>query len=209
MQGIDISHWQGEIDFQQVKDNGIEFVIIKAGGSDKGFYTDRMFETNYQQAKEVGLNVGAYYFVGKNCTTSESGKTDAERFLEIIKEKQFEMPVCMDIEITADNQRTGATDATISFCETMEHYGYYVSIYTSDSFFRTRLITSKLTAFDKWVARWGTEPTYITNYGIWQYSSTGEIQGINGNVDLNVTEKDYPTIMKKNKINGFYEEWSE
>ena len=88
--GIDISHWQGNIDFNKVKASGIDFVIIKAGGSDKGFYKDPKFEENYKKAKEAGLKVGAYYFVGRKFYGNVSGVADAHRFIHILDDKQFD-----------------------------------------------------------------------------------------------------------------------
>ena len=72
--GIDVSHWQGTIDWNKVKKAGIEFAIIKAGGSDAGFYTDSKWEANYKGAKAAGIPIGAYYFVGKDCVTAAAGK---------------------------------------------------------------------------------------------------------------------------------------
>ena len=97
-QGIDVSHWQGDIDWEQVKASGIDFVIVKAGGSDAGFYTDKYFEKNYAGAKSAGLMVGAYYFVGKYCISTLDGSADAQRFLKICEGKTFDLPLFIDIE---------------------------------------------------------------------------------------------------------------
>ena len=85
IKGIDVSHWQGTIDWNKVKAAGIKFAIIKAGGSDAGFYTDSKWEANYKGAKAAGIPIGAYYFVGKDCVTAAAGKADAERFIQILK----------------------------------------------------------------------------------------------------------------------------
>ena len=90
IKGIDVSHWQGDIDWNAVKEDGVEFAIIKAGGSDAGFYEDSKFRENYEAAKAAGVDVGAYYFVGKYCKSYEDGVADAERFIEILKDKQFD-----------------------------------------------------------------------------------------------------------------------
>jgi GH25 family lysozyme M1 (1,4-beta-N-acetylmuramidase) len=202
--GIDVSHWQGVIDWLSVKESGIEFAILKAGGSDDGFYTDSTFEQNYKEAKAVGLPVGAYYFVGSLCTSRADGIADAKRFLEIIKGKSFEYPVYIDLESTNPAAKAGATEACIGFCETMEAAGYYCGIYASDiSGFRERLDISKLERFDKWVAIYGSKPNYVKSYGVWQYSSTGKVSGIIGNVDMNEAYKDYPQIIKAAGLNGF------
>ena len=129
--GIDVSHWQGTIDWNKVKKAGIEFAIIKAGGSDAGFYTDSKWEANYKGAKAAGIPIGAYYFVGKDCVTAAAGKADAERFLQILKGKQLEYPVYMDNEAQPASAKAGITEATIAFCETMENAGYFVGIYGS------------------------------------------------------------------------------
>ena len=204
MKGIDVSRWQGDIDWKSVKADGIEFAIIKAGGSDAGFYKDRKFEQNYKGAKDAGIAVGSYYFVGSGCTSTEDGKADARRFVEMLAGKKFEMPVYIDLESTSISSKKGATDAVIGFCDVMESAGYYVGIYASDiAGFKDRLDASRLTRFDKWVARYGSKPSYITEYGMWQSSETGKVNGINGNVDLDTAYKDYPTVIKQLGLNGF------
>ncbi len=202
--GIDVSHWQGVIDWLSVKESGIEFAILKAGGSDDGFYTDSTFEQNYKEAKAVGLPVGAYYFVGSLCTSRADGIADAKRFLEIIKGKSFEYPVYIDLESTNPAAKAGATEACIGFCETMEAEGYYCGIYASDvSGFAERLDITKLQKFDKWVARYGSKPQFVKTYGMWQYSSTGTVSGISGGVDMDESYMNYPEIIKGAGLNGF------
>ena len=204
MNGIDISRWQGNIDWKLVKESGVEFVILKAGGSDDGFYEDSKFQENYEEAKNNGIPVGAYYYVGPNCTSAEDGKADAERFLNILNSKTFEMPVVLDFESTSPSDRDGATDAAIAFCEVLENAGYYVAIYASDiSGFKDRLDIDRLSEYDKWVARYGSEPQYVNDYGIWQFTSEGLVPGISGNVDMNIAYKDYPSIIKAAGLNGF------
>lgn len=204
LKGIDVSHWNGKIDFEKVKKSGIDFVIIKAGGSDKGFYKDVKFDEYYSGATGAGLLIGSYYFVGKNCTSYDDGVADAERFYNIIKGKIFDYPVYIDLESTAPQNKKGATDACIGFCRTMEKHGYYSGIYASDvSGFNERLELSRLTDFDKWVARYGTSPKIVKDYGVWQYSSEGKIDGIRGFVDLDISNKSYPTIMKRAYLNGY------
>lgn len=204
IRGIDISHWNGNIDFKKVKESGIDFVIIKAGGSDKGFYTDVKFERNYKEAKAAGLNVGAYYFVGKNFLGEDNGVADAKRFLRIIEGKQFEMPVYLDEETTAAQKKALATIASKAFCETMEKAGYFVGIYASDiSGFKDKLDVTKLKAFSLWVARYGAKPSYVKDPGMWQYSSKGSVKGISGSVDLDTAYIDFPKVIKKKGLNGF------
>lgn len=205
--GIDISHWQGNIDFNKVKTSGIEFAILKAGGSDATNgkqYKDKKFEEYYRECKRLGIPVGAYFFVGKQFTSNIEGMKDAYYFAELLSDKQFEFPVCVDVEATSPLDRKGATNATIAFCQMMEQFGYYVSIYASDiSGFVERLEYDKLTAYDKWVARYGYTPKIVKTYGMYQYCSTGNIWGIDGNVDLDYAYYDFPAIMKNKHLNGY------
>ena len=210
IKGIDVSHWQGTIDWNMVKKAGIEFAIIKAGGSDAGFYTDSKWEANYRSAKAAGLPIGAYYFVGKDCVTAAAGKADAERFLKILKGKQLEYPVYMDNEAQPASAKAGITEATIAFCKTMEAAGYFVGIYGSAvSGFKERMDDTKLTPYAHWVAQYASKCSYKGDYGIWQYSSKGSVDGISGNVDLDYAYVDYPSIIKNGGFNGYTKAASE
>lgn len=204
IKGIDVSVWQGNIDWNKVKASGIKFAILKSGGSDDGFYTDSKFEQNYKGAKAAGIPVGAYYFVGKGCISAADGKADAERFIAQLKGKQFEYPVYMDCEVTPPSAKKGATDAAIAFCETLEKAGYYAGIYGSTySTFESRLDDSRLTKFAHWVAQYANSCDYWGEIGIWQYASNGYVSGINGNVDMNYAYVDYPAKVKAMGLNGF------
>lgn len=204
VKGIDVSHWQGTIDWPKVKAAGIEFAIIKAGGSDAGFYTDSKWEENYKGAKAAGIPVGAYYFVGKDCVSAAAGKADAERFIQILKGKQLEYPVYMDNEAQPASAKAGITEATIAFCETMEAAGYFAGIYgSSNSGFKERMDDSKLGAYTHWVAQYTDKCTYSGEYGIWQYTSKGSVDGIAGNVDLDLAYQDFPTVIKNGGFNGY------
>ena len=204
--GIDVSHWQGIIDWTAVKKDGVEFAIIKAGGSDKGLYKDSKFEKNYNNAKSAGVKVGAYYFVGKNCKSYEDGAADAARFIKIIAGKQFEYPVYIDFEAPDTSNKKGNTDACIGFCEVMEKANYFCGIYASESSgFKDRLEDERLQDYSHWVARYGRKPTSIPErvFGIWQRSSTGRVKGINGNVDMDESYVDFESAIKRRGLNGF------
>lgn len=204
MRGIDISRWQGNIDFGKVKKSGIDFVLIKAGGSDDGFYTDRKFLNNYRNALENGLHVGAYYFVGSNCNSYENGVIHANEFYKIIQGCYFDFPVIIDFEVGNPSNKIGNTLACDGFCKFMENLGYYAMIYASDvSGFHDTLNINGLTAYDKWVACWGGKPSYVKKFGIWQYTNSGIVNGINGRVDMDISYNDYPSIIKRNHLNGF------
>lgn len=204
IKGIDISHWQGNnVDFKKVKASGVEFVILKAGGSDSGFYIDRSFYNNYAKATEAGLHVGAYYFVGKKCKSSTDGLADAMRFADIIKNCVLDYPVYIDFEAPDSSNKQGNTDAVNAFCAYMESCGYYVGIYASDiSGFKDRLYLDQLNRYDKWVARYGSQPKYVKTWGMWQASSNETIPGISGRVDFDYSKNDYNAIIRCYHLNG-------
>lgn len=205
--GIDVSRWQGNIQWNKVKDSGqVDFAILKAGGSDKGFYEDSFFKQNYTRCKEYGIPCGAYYFVGPKFGESiENGIADAMRFANIIEDMRFEYPIFLDIEVTPPSQKDGATLAAMAFCDALENLNYYVGIYGSDvSVFKDRLHVDDLKAYDKWVAKYSTsKPNYVTQFGMWQYTSKGIIDGIKGYVDCNKAYIDYEKVIKGAHLNGY------
>ena len=216
MYGIDISHWQGNVDFEKIKINRfknmpVSFVMLKAGGSDNGLYTDSCFKQYYDKAKKAGLHIGAYYFVGNKFWGTAAGVADAKRFIKILNGREFDMPVAVDVENQSRAKKAEITAATKAFCDTMEQAGYYCSIYASDvSGFKETMDVSKLTAYDKWVAKYSThEPSYVKQYGMWQfggsvnYLRSPHIIGVQSvNCDQNIATKNYPDIIRKNKLNN-------
>lgn len=202
--GIDVSRWQGIIDWDAVAESGITFAIIKAGGSDNGLYTDPYFARNFAHAKAVGLHVGAYYYVGHNFLTYSDGAADAKRFCKILEGRELDMPVYLDLESTAPSDKAGATIAAASFMDYMERSGYYTGIYASDvAGFKDRLEDCKLQRYAHWVARYGSEPKVVKNPGMWQYTDKGLVPGIKGCVDCDRCYVDYPSIIKRKKFNNY------
>lgn len=203
IQGIDISHWQGKIDFSKVKAAGKEFVIIKAGGSDNGRYTDSMFSEYYDAAIKAGLHVGAYYFTGRNFYNVESGIADAEHFIKILNGRKFDFPVWCDIEATQPGRRDDATAAAIAFCDRLEQSRYFAGIYASViSGFKSRLDHDKLTKYAHWAAQYGKK-CKDADAQMWQYSSTGKVDGISPRVDLDISYVSYPDIIIKKGLNNY------
>lgn len=204
IKGIDISHWQGDIDFNKVKADGYDFVILKAGGWERTLYKDPMFETYYKDAKAAGLYVGAYYFAGRYFYEESVSVNCAYHFKDILGDKTFEYPVFIDIEAQDNRYKDGITKAAIAFCRQMEDFGYFAGIYASDiSGFKNRLNIEEIQAFVFWVARYGMEPTYCKNYKLWQYASKGSVNGICGSVDLDISYYDFSKVMKDKGLNGF------
>ena len=203
-QGIDLSKWNIVTDFEKVKKAGIEFVILRIGGNNGGFYKDPRFETYYAAAKKAGLKVGAYYDTGKDFISFSVGYRCADHILTLLKGHEFEYPIYADIETVATVYKVGATDAAIAFCTRLEKYCYFAGIYASDiSGFKDRLQLERLQGrFTLWVARYGKKPEYVKDYAIWQKSSTGHIGGISSNVDLDECTVNFPLIMKKKGLNN-------
>lgn len=200
--GIDLSKHNIVTDWDAVK-RSVDFVILRAGGNFNGFYKDSKFETYYSACKLRDIPVGAYYDCGKEFYTGDTGEAYAKHFRGLLSGKSFEMPVYMDIEVTPKKYRKLITDATVSFCEYMEDHRYFVGIYASDiSGFAEMLEAPRLKEYSKWVARYGKEPQFQQDWGIWQHSSRGTINGIKGNVDLDLCRIEYPTIIKGGHFNG-------
>ena len=202
--GIDISKWQGDIDFRKVKNSEIDFVIIREGyGKKDPKQIDKKFNENYQKAKEVGLNVGVYHY--SYADSVEDAKLEAQFCLENIQGMQFEYPIVFDIEdkeqLKLNNRQR--TDIVKAFCEEIEKAGYYAMFYCNLNWINNYLNKSELLPkYDLWLANWYVKEP-VVECGIWQYSSEGKINGINGNVDLDLAFKDYPNIMRFNGLNGF------
>ncbi len=205
--GIDISYAQNNVNFEKVKADGFDFVIIRAGYGKFASQKDAMFESHYAGAKAVGLKVGCYWY--SYATNADDARLEAEACLEVIKGKQFEFPVSFDIE--EERQKilgsTVVSNIASIFCHTVENAGYYVSIYSYASFLRDFISEELRKRFDIWVAHTGVEqPNYSTPFGVWQFSHTGTVSGIKGNVCLDYAYKDYASIMKAHNLNGFYNE---
>lgn len=208
IKGLDISGYQKDINFDIIKNN-VEFLILRAGftgwGTGVNYNKDSCFEDFYNQAKNRSIPVGAYWYSCAN--TYQKGVNEANYMYDnCLKNKQFEYPIYIDVEDShwQVNNKDGVTQAIIGFCETLEAKGYYVGIYASDiSGFKDKMNLSQLNDYDKWVARYGSTPKYAITYGMWQTSSSGRINGYNGNLDTNIAYKDYPSIIKSTGLNGY------
>lgn len=204
--GVDVSKWQGTVDWTKVKAAGKDFAIIRAGYGKELDQEDPTFDTNVKNAKAAGLSVGAYWF--SYATTVADAKKEAEVFYQVVKGYTFEYPLVLDMETTAQaNLSKEVVSAMIeAFCTVLEDKGYYVSLYSYATFLSTKVYQSTLEDYDIWVANFTTnsKPSYTaTSYGMWQWSSTGTVNGISGSVDLDRAYKNYPALMKKYGLNGF------
>ena len=195
--GIDISHHQGDIDFNSLKGN-IDFAMVRT--SYGSFYEDKKYKQNIKGLERINVPYGFYHF--SYATSVESAKKEAEGFINIIKKYNPTYPIVIDIEWSNRTENV-KSDTLISItdtiCSMIEKAGYYAMIYANLDYFNNKLNDSRLDKYDKWLAEWKSNPTYKKSFGIWQYSSKGQIPGIKGNVDLNISYKDYPSIIKSKK----------
>jgi GH25 family lysozyme M1 (1,4-beta-N-acetylmuramidase) len=204
-QGIDLSRWNVVSSFDEVKVAGIDFVILRIGGNNGGFYKDPKFELYYKAAKKAGLKVGCYYDTGKDFISSEVGHDCALHILKLLAGHEFEFPVYADVETVATVYKHDTTKCVTAFCRDLERSGYFAGIYGSDvSGFFDRMDLNKLQGiFSLWVARYGKKPEIVKDFAMWQHSSRGIVKGITGFVDLDKCYVDFPSIIKKKHLNNF------
>lgn len=208
IRGIDVSKWQGEIDWKKVKAAGIKFAMIRLGyGSSKGDACglDGYFEKNVKNAIAAGIDIGCYFY--SYATSVAAAKKEAAYVINVLQKYKgvFTYPVAFDLE---DKTQQGLgkqvlTDMVIAFGDAIEKAGFYCSLYSNPSWMKSYLDADRVKRFDLWLAHWTDKTNYAGAYGMWQNSSSGKVNGINGNVDTDFAYKDYPTIIKGKKLNGF------
>lgn len=203
IKGIDVSSWQGDIDFAKVKASGIDFVIIRAGYGKRTSQKDKCFEQNYSRAKAAGLHVGAYWY--SYAQSAADAKREAQACITTLKWKQFDYPIYFDIEERSQISRgRDFCSALISaFCNEMEGNGCFAGFYTSASYAKNVVSETVSKRYAAWIAQWASQLTYTGQCGLWQYSADGEVDGIQGNVDMDYAYVDYPAIITSGGFNGY------
>lgn len=186
IKGIDVSHHNGAIDWQKVKADGIKFVFIKSTQG-TGYSKVDYFRNNAPKALGYGLHVGAYHYaVFSNVPEAIS---EAQYFLSVIKDYKLTYPPVLDLEENKENaSKKQLTDAAIAFLDVLKHAGYSPILYTGKSFLATDLDESRI-HYSLWIARYNDELGRKAD--IWQYSSKGKVDGISGNVDMNIAYRDF------------------
>ena len=191
--GIDVSVWQQKIDWEQVKGAGVEFAMIRAGwrGSEIGVLKeDEYAQANYAGASAAGIKVGAYFF--SQAISVEEAEEEAEYLLGLIKDWNVEMPVVFDWEYIDEKSRTAdvdartLTDCTKAFCDKIAAAGYQPMVYFGVNHSYYNVYIRELTQYPFWLARYDTVLDYPYKVDMWQYSETGSVPGISGNVDINL-----------------------
>nr|DAK60085.1 MAG TPA: PlyB like endolysin [Caudoviricetes sp.] len=204
---IDVSRYQGEIDWAQVAAAGYKGAMLKTVSTNRklskradGLYIDPTFETNYRNAKAAGLDVGVYYYT--YATNKDMANAELSLLRQAVYGKELTLPVVVDVE---DNKlgnlgKQSLTDLTAYALHEVEQMGFYAQLYTYTNFAKAHLFVggAALHPYDVWLADYtGKTPKVDFKYNAHQHTSKGSVPGISGNVDLNVTELNYPRIIRK------------
>ncbi len=196
MIGIDVSKWQGDIDFEKVKDAGVEFVILRMGvmkDKDTPLAMDNTFENNYKKAKEVGLKVGVYIY--SEATTIDTATENAKFVIDNLKGDKLDFPVCFDWESWAYFNKLEINlhmlnEMYDTFNKELENAGYTTMLYASENYLNNTWLSLK--DYTIWIAKYSTKmPSLKSNNGyiLWQNTDKGRVDGIEGNVDLDIYYK--------------------
>ena len=190
--GIDVSKHNGSIDWNAVKNSGVSFAIIRCGyrGSATGVLVeDPMFRSNIKGAKAAGIKVGVYFFC--QAVNEVEAVEEASMAVSLVSGYGLDMPIFLDVESAGGRgdkiSRETRTAVCRAFCQTVQNSGYSAGIYANKTWFNEKINTASLTNYKIWLAQYASTPTYTkTRYDIWQYSSKGRINGIKGDVDLDI-----------------------
>ena len=210
LKGIDISEWQepSKIDYDKLAKD-IDFVILRAGYTGYGktppnsnnFGKDRHFDTHYNEFKKRNVPIGVYWYGGA-ITKAEVDKEIAV-LLDAIKGKKLEYPVYYDVEENRNHgtlSKAALTDIVKDWCAKVEKAGYYVGIYASLHWSKTKIDMNVLKDYDLWLAHWNVKKPG-RNCGMWQYTSDGKLNGYSGRLDLNISYIDYKKVITEAKLN--------
>ncbi len=198
--GVDLSEYQGVVDFYKLREQGFDFVILRIGGryygDEGGMYVDTNYHNYYKLAKEAGLHVGGYFF--SQARNEEEGLQEANFVLDLIRGMDFDYPIAFDWEIIEDDKaRTDdvsgedLTNAALAFCNTMKDNGFDSIIYSNTNLMYYKYDLERLKDVDFWVADYEEHPSMYYHFTMWQYAIDGQVEGIEGNVDMNICMKNY------------------
>jgi len=196
--GVDVSEFQGEIDWTQVKQAGIDFAFIRIGYRTYGdgiITYDSAFQQNIEGAQAAGIKVGAYFY--SQATNADEAVEEADAVIDALAPYDITYPVVYDWEIVHDAARTdevsveALADCCVAFCERVKDSGYTPMIYQNKATSMHKLDLPRVKDYDFWLAEYDEKPSYYYDFKIWQYSSTGRIPGIEGDVDLNICFRPY------------------
>lgn len=194
LKGIDVSYYQGEIDWTAVKNDGVQFAIIRAGHGDHKL--DARYKENMEGATAVGIPVGVYFY--STARSETQAISDAQFVIDNLNGYTVSYPVVVDMEdreLQGDLSKEQITSITKAFCDEIRKAGYTPMLYCDEDWYKQKIDDSKLTDVEMWVARYGSSYDTDIARSIWQCGSTGRINGIKGRVDIDFGYKDYTQII--------------
>ena len=197
-QVMDVSRWQGKINWEQVKASGaVDGVMLRVLGSKSGKpYLDPTFEQNYSECARLGIPVGGYYYM--DAVTTGAMGNELTMLHSALEGKSFQMPIAVDVEDAKLRalRQDELTKLVKQAAKKIESWGLYAMVYTYTNFADTALNMFELTDFDLWIADYRSKrPT--RKHGMWQYTSKGRVTGVDGPVDLSHAYKNYPSIIQR------------
>ena len=202
--GIDVSEFQGKIDWEKVKNDGIEFAILRCGyGMDFSNQDDVEYERNANECERLGIPYGVYLMSYAN--TVEKARSEAKHVLRLIEGRKISLGVWHDIE---DNGTSGAinketlTNIINTFCNTIKNAGYKVGVYANLNWLENKIEKTIKDNYDIWVAQYYSKCEYEGKYIMWQHTSSGKVNGISTNVDMNILYEDLPVINNNDNNNS-------
>ena len=202
--GIDVSRYQGSINWPQVAAGGQQFAIIRLGSSNNGgLYVDPYFLQNVNGAHAAGLRVGAYYYT---YARSQSAVADElSLFLNVLEGLQLEYPVFVDVEDSSLTSvgRAQLTNLVRYAMDILYQRGWYAGWYSYTNFILSYLSAAELAEYPLWLADYRSQPGYTGTYSMWQYSATGNVSGVTGACDLNYSYQDFLPAIRAGNFNGY------
>ncbi len=185
LKGIDVSEWQGTIDWRKVAKDGVQFAVIHAGYGRELSQKDKCFERNYAGARAAGIKVGAFWY--SYADSVARAEQEARTCLKVLDGKHLDLPVFFDQEYEPGILKLSTktrTDIVLKFLETIKAAGRPCGLYSSTDFITTKLQANRLTAYPLWIAEYGSKLHYTGKVWAWQYTDKGRVAGIKGRVDM-------------------------
>lgn len=222
IKGIDVSSYQNDINWETVKNNGIDFAILRCGYGDNVIsQDDKKFKRNVSECERLGIPYGVYLY--SYATSEEQKQSEIEHILRLLEGTNPKYPVYLDVEDNSQIKmgKEWITNMCINFCENLKNKGYKVGIYANQNWLTNYIDTDRLNDYEIWIANYGNNNgdlhklNYNGRYQIHQYTSKGKVDGINGNVDMNVCYIDYlegeevqPIEPTQDKIDVIYQTYT-
>ena len=205
LKGIDVSTHQGAIDWERVKADGIDFAVIRCGfGDDYESYDDAQWKRNADECTRLGIPFGAYLY--SYAASIGEAESEASHAIRLLEGYDLSLPVYLDLEdeVVADCSNELIGQMADIFCTALQNEGYDVGIYANLNWWNTRLTSDVFsnTTWHKWIAQWSSACTYGGDYTMWQYTSSGSVDGISGRVDMDMWYGDNFNLNIDNDIAG-------